>query len=155
MQVKFEDRNIKIDLYRLFEQMNVDDRKKCAEAITWDAIFEVAIDRMLHKNDDFAGGTDTLMAVKLLSQLETATLSYHWEIISDIRQKIHDIAHHDHLYWKLYHDEIYGNWFKGWAKANGIGSNYDDSTPEFSEFMKEIKDMFEKALKQKEQSDGN
>jgi len=150
MDVKFEGGNIKIDLYRLFEQMNIDDRRKCAEAITWDAIFEVAIDRMLHKNDDFAGGTDTLMAVKLLSQLEDATLAYNWEIISDVRQKIHDIAHHDHLYWKLYHDERYGKWFREWAEANGIGSNYDEMTPGYSEFMKEIKGMFEEALKVKE-----
>ena len=141
------DIEVKVNLHSLFMEMNDEGRMECAEAISWDSIMDEAIRRMLHESNNYSSDDTVKLNLKVLSKIERATLEYDWRLINEILSKFRDIAHHYHLYSKLYHDKAHSEFFQRWMEANGIESNYSDKVPDYKAFKKEIRDMFQEALR--------
>jgi len=126
---------IVIDLYELFSEVPIDERHKIARIITWDKIMEEAVKRLIGTDPDYEESTDKQLAVEVLTKMEKHILSgYKWSILQNLDRLASDLISHEHIYWKMYHDPIYKEFFREWLERNKIESNYTTKFKTYEEF---------------------
>lgn len=131
---------IKIPLRAIFEGLSAEDRHQMAEAITWDAIEQEAMDRLAGQSECWSSEDDTLR-LQFLARVEAHLLSGRvWSALGHLDAVAKNITCHEHLYWLLWHDESTRNWFPAWAKAHGVESNYTHDLPDYAALRKLVED---------------
>lgn len=112
------------NLSEFLDNLTDEEKQEVVEHITWDAVMKQAVQRLLGESDSYASDDD-LLSFEVLSKMETNLLSgYKWTYLAELNRLSRDIAAHEHIYWKMYHDPIHGDFFENWMKQNGIQSNY-------------------------------
>lgn len=112
------------DLTEFLDSLTDEEKQEVVEYITWDEVLKQAIQRLIGESDSWQSDDD-LLTLEVLTKMEENLLSgYKWSYLSELNKVSRDIAAHEHIYWKMFHDPIHGEFFRQWMKDNKIESNY-------------------------------
>lgn len=112
------------NLTEFLDSLTDEEKQEVVEHITWDAVMKQAVQRLIGESDSYQSDDD-LLSLEVLTKMENNLLSgYKWTYLAELNRLSRDIAAHEHIYWKMFHDPIHSDFFEKWMKENGIESNY-------------------------------
>ena len=134
---------ISVDLNWISGQLDEESMMALAEVVTWDCVLRVACKRLAGEDYNYWSSMDKDESVEFLSRVEDHCLSgYKWSLLSS---GLHDlgryVAHHEKLYWTLYHDPAHGDWFRKWAQERGLDGEFHTELPNFEAFEKRVGEL--------------
>lgn len=143
MRINIENGKIEIDVFELIKKMTKEEKMMIVESVTWDEILNEAVKRLTGEAKSWAGD-DKLLTLEVLSKMENhLTSGYKWSVLCKLRDAARDMSYHEHLYWKMYHDEQHGDLFKQWLKTNGYDSNYTNEFKSYKNFIEMVENKLE------------
>lgn len=157
MKIKIADGTLSLefDIYETINKMSDEEKQEIVSAVTWDRVLRQAVDRLVGESRDWAGD-DNLLTLEVLSKMEQHLLSgYKWSCLGELDRLAKNITSHEHIYWKMYHDPTYGEYFRKWLRENSIESNFTHSLETYESFRKMVEEKLEafgNALKDKAES---
>lgn len=132
-EIKYENGEIKIDIYYIFSSMSEDDQKSFIHALSLEKnIIENVCDYLA--GDDQNGcwsGYDDKWRLRALRRIENRQLEhwsrYNWDVFREATHRLREIREKQHIYWALNHgpfkDDLWFEWMK-FCEKNGIKSDY-------------------------------
>lgn len=135
--------HVTIPLYEIVDEMSDEQKLDLAEHVTWGAILREAKLRLTDRARGFSS-KDWVDKLDFIEAVEDKLISgYRWGMLRELKRACSNIASHKQLYYMMYHDEQYGDFFREWMKINHIDSPYDkfESVEEFTAF---VDDWFKK-----------
>jgi hypothetical protein len=156
-----KDGHLNIDLTILFDAMSVEEKRELILSLSMqEDLRDEVVAQLAGENPDYWYGNDDERIVKILTAMEKRLLSqYRYSYLYKIDQFVKNHASNKEIYWKMWHDERYGEFFQRWFGENNITSNYKTECKELDELREFLSKTF-KALKNgldarlKEQTDG-
>lgn len=152
LEIKRDGLRIELPLAEMFEGLSDEEREWCAERLTWGEIYKEARRRLT--GDSRMLGDDEQARMEFLCAVEDQLISgYKWSLLRDLNQLAKDIATHEHIYWKLYHEpnEELRLMFWKWMQSHKIESNYTAQLPTIESFQKTVDEHFRKLAESKKQ----
>lgn len=151
---------VEVDLRRFFGSLSDEERSLVADCITWDAIMDKAVER-LTKGMSAEGSwhdDDREHRLQILSSMEDQLLSgYAWSLLASLRILSRKLIEHKDLYWKLRHDQTYGDLgnrlFTTWLERQGISINYSEDVPDHQAFMQMVESKLDEMANKKRSGD--
>lgn len=135
---------IKVNIFEWIGDMTDEEKMQVVEAVTWGPILNHAVDRLTGESLETYGGDDELLTLDVLTKMEEHLLSgYKWTVFKELQQVAKDISSHQHLYWKMHHDELHGEFFRAWLRESKIESNYTHKLPDFVSFSHMVEEKLE------------
>ena len=131
--------HVEVKLYQIFEQLSPEERGQCAEAITWQAIMDEAINRLLGESQSWSSN-DRLLNLRVLTEVERRFLRFDYSVLYNLLQLSKDMATHEHIYWKLVNDT---EWGRRWLSENGIESNYTSDLPDHKALVRLVNEKLD------------
>lgn len=100
---------VTLNLFRMFDDMNDEQKLRVAEALTWGVVLQQAVERLKGDSRSWCGDDRNLSAEVMEAISEHAMPShdkkyYFWRLLNPLRDLASKIEHGEALYWKLYHD---------------------------------------------------
>jgi hypothetical protein len=150
LRIQDDQFDLKLNLSQLFEGFNQDERSQIAASLCWGDILQEAIKRLCGESDMW-DSTDPTLTLEVLSKMEDRLISKcRWSLLRNLEDLSKNIASHQHIYWKMYHDPNHGDFFQDWLRKNNIESNYTCDIKSHEEFMKMVEEKLD-AMKSHEE----
>lgn len=140
---------VKLSLFEIFEAMTDEDRVNCAKALTWGPVLQQAVERLTGESHNWNAGDDSLLTFDVVSKLidravGPAPYFYDlWHNLDAVRDAAKLLKSNRAIYWNLYHDERYRDWFAKWAEENNVESQYGI---DIDGFKADIEDRLKQAV---------
>lgn len=110
-------------------------------------VSEQVVKRIILDDLNWELSEDNDYRLKILEEINRKTIeTLDWKLMAkllrDVDSKLNELKNHKELYWKMYHDDVHGDFFRKWLKENKIESDYQKEEKELKKYVKNKIDEF-------------